>query len=225
MNEQYLLPTYRRQGYTPISGYSGVASHGEYGLQGEYGEPFTIAAVSIGGAALTGAFAYRSGHKKGKKKGKRQQAKKSKKHYTKKLDDQKKKNQEQVKRLQENAQAKQQELELTIAAREEERDRTAEHLRRQLQVTHFTDSKRASIGVADEDLKRLYSKERSQMLEEFVQTGTQASQEIEAIRLQEQGADVQGINWKLIVGAVAVLGGGAYLFKNKKKIFKKKKKK
>ena len=59
------------------------------------------------------------------------------------------------------------------------------------------------------------------MLEEFVQTGTQAQTQLEAIRLQEQGAEVQGINWKLILGAAAVLGGGAYVLKNRKKLFKK----
>lgn len=232
MNQKYLLPTYRISGYTPISGYSGIASHGEYGEDGSYGEPIsatTVALWSIGSAVVgggaIGGIAYASGKKKGKKKGKKQQKAKSKKHYTAKMEKADEAYKKERAAMQEAAATKQRELQTTISNREEERDRVAENLRRQIQVTHFSDTKREQIGVGDQDLERLYAKERSQMLEEFATVGAQASQEIEEIRLKEEGADAQGINWKLILGSALVIGGGAYILKNKKKRFKKKKRK
>jgi hypothetical protein len=232
MNGSYLLPVYRTTGYRRISGYSGVASHGDYGEEGEqiyseYGE--FVTAMIIGGSILVGgggsvAVGHHYGKKKGKKEGKKKQKAKSKKHYTAKMKAASAEYKKEKSAIQQKAAERQSALESTIVDRENERDRVAQNLRSQIQVTHFSDTKRQELGVTEQDLERLYAKERSQMLEEFAQTGATATQELEEIRLKEEGPDQAGISWKMILGAVVILGGGSYAYKNRKRLFKRKKK-
>jgi uncharacterized Zn finger protein (UPF0148 family) len=235
MNGKYLLPTYRLRGYTPVDGYSGVASHGNYGSvscptcgaprnSSDYGfvcGGICIGAIIAGGTTIAGGLRkYEKGKDKKKAEKKR---KKAKRKAAKTLAQQKQEATAKYEGLQERAAETQRGLEQNIADAEDERDRKAAHLRSQLQITLFSDTKRGEMEITDADLERLYAKSRDQMLEEFVAVGTSAEQELEAIRLAQEGADVEGINWKMILGSVAVLGGGYYFLSNRKGKKKRKK--
>jgi len=202
-----MLPTYRISGYEMIDGYSSPPSHGDYGIDPVTG--FLIgSAVVTGLRVAAGAGATAGGRRE---EGRQEVIRKQK------LQEQQQRHRSEREKILQDAAATQSELQGQINSRDNEIERRKEHLRQQMEITKFTDVKRSDMGIEDADLARMYEKDRSLLLEEFAATGSAAAEELERIRLMEEGPEKKDLPWKLIAGSVAVVGIGSWMMKRKKK--------